>query len=86
MNQADVVRGLVALRSLVQPDGADVELIDVDASSGTVRLRLILEGAGCEESCVMPRPMLQEVARNVLRRAAPDIVSVSVDDPRDAHR
>jgi len=82
MDHAQVTAALAPLRQLLQPDGGDVELVDVDGGAGAVRLRLLLRDASCAE-CVMPRPHLEQVAGNVLRRSLPDLQAVTVDDPRE---
>ena len=66
---------LTPVRELLQLDGGDVELLTSDATS--VHLRLVLESAECAD-CVMPRPMLEDVATKLLG------VAVHIDDPRDA--
>ncbi len=82
MDRAAVAHALGDVRTLVQADGGDVELVDVEESTGTVSLRLVLEGVDCHE-CVMPRPVLEDVAGNILRRAVPDVARAAIDDPRE---
>ena len=82
MQEATVVEALENVRILVQPDGGDIELVSLDADSGAVNLRLLLEGANCKE-CVMPRSILEDIAGDVLRRTVPEVASVSIDDPRE---
>jgi hypothetical protein len=36
----------------------------------------------CHE-CVMPRPILEDIAATMLRRSVPDVQGVTVDDPRE---
>jgi Fe-S cluster biogenesis protein NfuA len=69
------------VRALVRPDGADFEIVSVDEEAGHVHLKLVLEGANCEE-CVMPVDLLQQIARDVMSRQMPSIRSVTIDDPR----
>jgi hypothetical protein len=69
------------VRALVRPDGSDFELVEVDG--GTVRLALLVEDASCAE-CVMPKPILEEMALGILSRSAPEVKSVIIDDPREA--
>ena len=82
MEQAAVAEALKEVRGLVQADGGDMELVGVDEEDGTVALRLILDGVDCHE-CVMPRPILEDIAANMLRRTVPDVQGVTVDDPRE---
>ena len=80
--EPDVAKALADIRVLVEGDGAGIELVSCDEASGTVQLRLLLDDVSCLE-CVMPRPMLEDVATNVLRRSVPDVAKVSIDDPRE---
>lgn len=80
LDEATIVPALDEVRSLVQADGGDMELVSLDAD--TVRLRLVLEGASCEE-CVMPRDFLEQIALDVLKRNVPGVAAVSIDDPRE---
>ena len=82
LDEATIAPALDEVRSLVQADGGDMELVALDGSTGTVSLRLVLEGASCEE-CVMPRDFLEQIALDVLRRTASGVSSVSIDDPRE---
>jgi Fe-S cluster biogenesis protein NfuA len=71
---------LTPVRDIVQADGGDIELVTVDGT--TAHLRLLLVEAGCAE-CLLPRPMLEEVALKLLRPTAPDLTRVRIDDPRE---
>jgi Fe-S cluster biogenesis protein NfuA len=82
MKQAEVASALSSVRGLVQADGGDMELVGVDESDRTVSLRLVLDGVDCHE-CVMPRPLLEDIAGDMLRRAVPDVARVTIDDPRE---
>ncbi len=82
MERAAVEKALEEVRSLVQADGGDMELVAVDEQGGRVSLRLILEGVECHE-CVMPRPLLEDIAANMLRRGVPEVTAVTVSDPRE---
>jgi hypothetical protein len=65
---------LTPVRELLQLDGGDIELVEMDGD--TAHLRLLIEGAECAE-CVLPRPMLEDVAAKLLG------VPVRIDDPRE---
>ncbi len=82
MERASVVDAFDEIKDLVRADGADMELVSVDPASGTVELRLLLEGVDCHE-CVMPRPLLEDIAREMLRKKVPDLERVAIDDPRE---
>jgi hypothetical protein len=73
---------LAELRELIKADGGGMEVVSSDLEGRTVELRLILEDAACQE-CVLPRELLERVALDVARRTVPDMVRVSIDDPRE---
>jgi hypothetical protein len=66
---------LSPVRDILQADGGDVELVTFDGTRA--QLKLVLETAECAE-CVLPRPMLEDVATKLLG------VQVTIDDPRDS--
>jgi hypothetical protein len=72
---------LAELRELVGADGAGLDLVDHDAATGHVRLRLVLPDAHCAE-CVMPRAALESTATSRLARHG--VTRVTIDDPREA--
>ena len=74
--------GLEAVAGFLGPDGAEVVVRAWDDASGTLTLRLELATAECAE-CVVPRPMLDHLLLDTLRRHAPTIRVVDLDDPRD---
>lgn len=80
LDEATIVPALDEVRALVQADGGDMQLVGLAAD--TVQLRLVLEGASCEE-CVMPRDFLEQIALDVLKRAVPAVGAVSIDVPRE---
>ena len=80
LDEATIAPALDEVRSLVQADGGDMQLVGFDA--GTEQLRLVLENASCEE-CVMPRDFLEQIALDMLKRAVPAVGAVSIDDPRE---
>ena len=82
VERAAVVDAFDEIKGLVRADGADMELVGVDASSGTVELRLLLEGVECHE-CVMPRSLLEDIACSMLQKKVPDVERVAIDDPRE---
>lgn len=80
LDEATITPALDEVRALVQADGGEMELVGLD--DGQVSLRLILEGASCEE-CVMPRDFLEQIALDVMRKSVPAVSGVSIDDPRE---
>jgi hypothetical protein len=71
---------LSPVRGILQADGGDIELVSHEG--GTAHLRLIVETARCAE-CVLPRPMLETVALELLQPATPGLTTVVIDDPRE---
>lgn len=76
-----VEAALGTVRSVLQADGADVELVAVEGDAA--HLRLVLVDANCAE-CVLPRGLLQDVALQMLRADLPALAAVEIDDPREA--
>jgi Fe-S cluster biogenesis protein NfuA len=81
IDAATVTAGLTPVREVLQSDGGDIELVGVDGD--TARLRLVLETAGCAE-CVLPRPMLETIALQMMQPLVPGLSAVAIDDPREA--
>lgn len=75
--------GLEAVTAFLGPDGAHVVVESWDDDAGALSLRLELASAECAE-CVVPRPLLDRLLLDALRRHAPTIRVVHLDDPRDA--
>ena len=78
----DVEAALEDPRRTLQLDGADLELLGWDESTGTVRARLVLVEAGCED-CVMPRPILEQIVLQAVRRTVSAARHVEIEDPRE---
>jgi Fe-S cluster biogenesis protein NfuA len=81
IDSASVTAGLAPVREVLQSDGGDIELVGVEG--GTARLRLVLESAGCAE-CVLPRPLLETIALQMMQPLVPGLSAVAIDDPREA--
>jgi hypothetical protein len=74
-------RVLEEVRSLVAADGADLEPWPDYEEGPLIELRLIIPVDGCEE-CVLPRPVLEELAGHLFQQADPTVEAVRVHDPR----
>jgi hypothetical protein len=74
--------GLAAVDELLGPDGARLAVLRWDAPTGTLAARLELDSAECA-ACVVPRPMLDTLVLRALRRHAPAVRAVALDDPRE---
>ena len=71
------------LRAILTADGGDIELEGFDEEALTVRLRLVLESAECKE-CVMPAPILEEIALASFQRSGAPVDRVVIHDSREA--
>lgn len=80
IDPAAAASGVAALREFLQADGADVELAGIEA--GTLRFNLLLADARCAE-CVVPRPMLEAVALQLIGPLVPGLAAVAIHDPRE---
>ena len=83
MTEVKVVDAVQGLQAFIEADGGAFELVEFNSSAGSLRLRLVLDHVTCEE-CILPPDMLREVATSFVRRTAPQVASVEVDDPRTA--
>lgn len=72
-----VEEALAQVRPLLAGHGGDVELLDLDADVGAVRLRLLGSCDGCPSSAVT----LQNAVERAITEAAPEIVTIDVDQP-----
>jgi Fe-S cluster biogenesis protein NfuA len=80
IDEATITPAIDEARALVQADGGDMELVGI--ADATVSLRLVLEGASCEE-CVMPREFLEQIVLDMVKQKAPAVAAVTIDDPRE---
>jgi Fe-S cluster biogenesis protein NfuA len=72
-----VEEALAKVRPLLGAHAGDVELLDIDAGAGAVRLRLLGSCDGCPSSAVT----LQMAVERAIVEAAPEIVRIDVDQP-----
>jgi len=72
--------GLAPVQEMIRLDGADLALVGVDGT--TAHLRLLVEDASCAD-CVMPRPMLEAIALQMMQPLVPGLSAVVIDDPRE---
>jgi Fe-S cluster biogenesis protein NfuA len=72
-----VQAALAQVRPLLAAHAGDVELLDVDAAAGAVRLRLLGSCDGCPSSAVT----LQTAVERAIVEAAPEIVLIDVVEP-----
>ena len=81
VTDAAVVEVVRKLQTLVEGDGGAFEFIGFDHASGALALRLALERVTCAD-CILPPEMLQQIATSFVRKSAPEIKRVELDDPR----
>jgi hypothetical protein len=81
IDPSTAMAALAPVHELLEPDGADIEL--VGAEGGTALLRLRLENAKCADSCVLPRAMLETLALQMMQPRVPGLTAVVIDDPRE---
>jgi Fe-S cluster biogenesis protein NfuA len=72
-----VEAALAHVRPVLAAHGGDVELLDIDAGAGAVRLRLLGSCDGCPSSTVT----LQLSVERAIVEAAPEIVIIDVEQP-----
>jgi hypothetical protein len=84
IDPAAATAALAQVREILEPDGADIELAEVEG--GTALLRLRLENAECAGTCVLPRAMLETIALQMMGPLVPGLTAVTIDDPREASR
>ena len=77
---ADAEAAVADLRHLVQGDGADLELRNVDESSRTITIGLVFEGVECPE-CVMPPDFLHQIVSKAVSDKLAGATLV-LEDPR----
>jgi Fe-S cluster biogenesis protein NfuA len=80
IDEATITPAIDEARALVQADGGDMQLVGIE--DATISLRLVLEGASCEE-CVMPREFLEQIVLDMVKQRAPAVAAVTIDDPRE---
>ena len=76
-SRSRVERRSSSVRPFLGAHGGDVELLDVDADAGAVRLRLLGSCDGCPSSAVT----LQSAVERAILEAAPEIVIIDVEEP-----
>jgi hypothetical protein len=75
-----VLDAVAGLQTLIEADGGAFELVD-DGTDRVLHVRLVMDAVTCAE-CILPPDMLRQVADDYVRRIAPGITRVEVDDPR----
>lgn len=68
----EVEKALDLIRPALQNDGGDVELVDVDEATGTVKVRLV----GACGSCPMSQMTLRMGVERVLKEQVPAVKEV----------
>jgi hypothetical protein len=79
---ADPAAIVAALAPLVEGDGARLEFVALAQETGSVSLRLVLDGVECTD-CVMARDYLEQLSLRLIHTVAPGVGRVVIDDPRE---
>lgn len=80
---AAITAAVEETRALLQSDGADLRIVEVDP--GAARLRLAVDFTNVEcEACVVPPEILRSVITASLERSYPGELEILIDDPREA--
>ena len=69
-------------RSLLQSDGADLRIVEVDAKAARLRVAVDLSGVECQD-CVVPPEVLRTVIRSNIERGYAGELEILIDDPRE---
>lgn len=72
-----VEEALASVRPLLERHAGDVELVDIDPAAAAVRIRLLGSCDGCPSSAVT----LQSAVERAILEAAPEVVTIDVDQP-----
>jgi Fe-S cluster biogenesis protein NfuA len=81
MDQAAVEASVEEVQLLLRGDGADLHLVDVNAKTARITVRLDLDGVDCAD-CVLPPDLLSEMITAALQKRVLGEFEVRVDDPR----
>ncbi|MEO7372168.1 MAG: NifU family protein [Ilumatobacteraceae bacterium] len=75
--EARIAGALEGVRPFLAGHGGDVELLEIDELSGTVRLRLLGSCDGCPSSAIT----LRNTVERAIMEAAPEITIIDVEEP-----
>jgi Fe-S cluster biogenesis protein NfuA len=78
--ESRIDKALARVRPFLATHDGDVELLDIDADAGAIRLRLLGSCDGCPSSAIT----LQGAVESAIIEAAPEIVIIDVDEPSKA--
>jgi len=85
MIDARVAAAISPFVQALRADGADLHVELVDPAQALIRLRVELEGAGCQE-CVLPPAQLAAVIGRALREHIDSEFELELEDPRGTVR
>ena len=83
MDHDAVAAAVEELGGMLRPDGGDLVLVEANAKTARIRLKLVLDDVSCED-CVLPPDMLFETIEQSLARRVRGEFELVVDDPRRA--
>jgi hypothetical protein len=81
IDDATVAAAVDEVGRFLRADGADLLLVEADAKTARIHLRLVLDTVGCEE-CVLPPVELRETINDSLQRRIVGEFELVLDDPR----
>lgn len=80
---ADAIRSAVdEMRKLMQADGADLILRELDVAAARLHLAVDLANVECLD-CVVPPDMLRRVIGDAVAAKYPGELEILIDDPRE---
>ena len=84
--EQQLAQAVDAARAVVQPDGADIELVAADLRRCRITLKLDVSGLGCDEggACLVPKHLLLPLIASQVQHVIPGEVEVRLQDPREA--
>jgi len=81
MDDASISAAVDEIGRMLRADGADLLLVEANAKTARVHLRVMLDSVRCEE-CVLPPDMLRETITDSLQRRIVGEFELELDDPR----
>ena len=71
------------MRALMQADGADLVVKELNVAAARLHLAVELAGVECLD-CVVPPDMLRRVIADAVTKKYPGELEIVIDDPREA--
>ena len=81
LDDPSVAAAVDEIGRFLRADGADLVLVEANAKTARIHLRLVLDTVGCEE-CVLPPAELRETINDSLQLRIPGEFELLLDEPR----